>query len=246
MASPLIQAGRWLFRFRSVTPVPVLVGLFFLLWRSRADLGPFGPGGDLALDALGLLCACAGEAVRLYVTGWVPEGTSGQNDRLEASVLNTRGPYAHVRNPLYVGNFFICLGLSLIAADGWAALLGLGFFAFEYFFIVRAEEDFLRGRFQATFDAYCAQVPRWLPRLSAASEGKLREGRFDWRRALKKEHNPMAAWLLGAIALLTWEHVARGGALGPALLIAFTAGGLVVAGFLAVKGWKHGWLKRAT
>lgn len=243
MASPLLAIGRWLFRFRSVTPVPVIVGIAWLLYRSRGVPAGGNPAADLGLDLLGLLFAMLGESLRVYVTGWVPEGTSGQNDRLEASVLNTKGPYAHVRNPLYVGNFFICLGLACIAGDLAPAALGLGFFVFEYFFIVRAEEDFLRSKFGAAFDAYVAQVPRWLPRARPASQGKLREGHFDWRRALKKEHNPGAAWSLGALALFAWEKVARG-ELSPGVLAVLVAtASMVLVFFLSVKGWKHGWLK---
>ena len=155
--SPTLSLGRVLFKFRSVTPLPVLALLVWLLWRSRGAAGPGGPLVDELLDVLGVGLCVLGESLRLYVTGWVPDGTSGQNDRLEAVVLNTRGPYAWVRNPLYVGNLLLVLGLLCVAHEPPVYAVGLAFFFGEYFFIIRAEEDFLRGRFVHAFDDYCAK-----------------------------------------------------------------------------------------
>ncbi len=240
----LTRLGQWLFRYRSVTPLPVIAALTWVLWTQRGADGPGGSTVDTALDFLGVLLALGGEALRFRVVGLVPEGTSGQNNRLEATVLNTRGAYAHVRNPLYVGNLGICLGLFLIAHRPEIYVFGLLFFFGEYFFIIRAEEAFLRSKFGAGFDDYMKQVPRWIPRFTAANDGVLREGGFDWRRALKKEHNPMAAWMTGVLALLGWEAWFRSSSgLTPerlAVLVSIQA--MVLVGFVAVKGWKHGWL----
>lgn len=237
-----LRLGQVLFRLRSLTPVPVLLAGGWLLWRSRGVAGPGGPAVDAAMDALGLGLALAGQALRFGVLGQVPEGTSGQNLTLQASTLNTRGPYARVRNPLYVGNLGIVLGLLCIAHQPWVYALGLGFFFGEYFFIIRAEESFLRGKFGAPFDEYCRKVPRWVPRLTAAWPGELRGGGFDWRRALKKEINPFAAWASGALALFGWQGWARGGSSDGRLWL---LGGLELAVLLAlgaVKVWKKGWL----
>lgn len=238
--SPTLSLGRVLFKFRSITPLPVLGLLVWLLWRSRGQAGPGGFQVDEGLERAGIGMCVLGEALRVYVTGWVPDGTSGQNDRLEAVVLNTRGPYAWVRNPLYVGNLLLVLGLLCIANDPWVYAIGLAFFFGSYFFIIRAEEDFLRGRFVHAFDDYCAKVPRWIPRLSPAFTGSLRDGSFDWRRAIKKEHNPTMAWITGMVALLAWESWARNG-VQPATLGALAAlevGALLA--FIGIKSWKHG------
>jgi hypothetical protein len=196
---------------------------------------------DAALDALGLMVALAGQTLRFYTLGLVPEGTSGQGDRLEAVQLNTKGPYAYVRNPLYLGNLGICLGLMFIAHDVWVYLVGLAFFFGEYFFIIRAEENFLRERFGAGFDLFCSRVRRWVPRLTPADPGALR-ARFDVRRALKKEHNPFTAWATGALLLLAWEQWARGAMTPPRLagLVALQA--VVLTAFAVVKAYKRGWL----
>ncbi|MBS1150207.1 MAG: phospholipid methyltransferase [Myxococcaceae bacterium] len=239
--SPTLSLGRVLFKFRSITPLPVVALLLWLLWRSRGAAGPGGPLVDELLEVTGAGLCVLGESLRLYVTGWVPDGTSGQNDRLEAVVLNTRGPYAFVRNPLYLGNLALVLGLLLVAHDPLVYALGLGFFFGEYFFIIRAEEDFLRGRFAHAFDDYCAKVPRWIPRRSPAFPGALRAGSFDWRRALKKEHNPTMAWITGLVALLAWESWARHGVQPATLGVLATLELGALMAFLGIKSWKHGW-----
>ena len=244
MASTTLSLGRVLFRFRSITPLPVLALLVWLLWRSRGVAGPGGLLVDELLNLAGVGLCILGEALRFYVTGQVPDGTSGQNDRLEAVVLNTRGPYAYVRNPLYVGNLFLVLGLLCVAHDVFVYLAGLAFFFGEYFFIIRAEEDFLRSRFVHAFDDYCAKVPRWIPRLSPAFTGVLRDGGFDWRRGLKKEHNPTMAWVTGVVALLAWESWARNGVQPATLIALLTLEVLALLAFAGIKGWKHQWLKK--
>lgn len=237
-----MDLGRTLFRFRSLTPVPVVFLIAWLLWRSRGVAGAEG-GGWWWL--LGPAVALAGQALRFYVLGLVPEGTSGQGSVIEASTLNTRGPYAYVRNPLYVGNLLIVVGLLLVAQDPWVALVALAFFFGEYFFIIRAEEAFLRSRFGEQFDAWCREVRRWVPRLTPASQGTLRPGGFDWRRALKKEHNPFMAWGTGTLALVAWNAHAAG-TLTPALTAALLAAQVcLTVFFVSVKGWKHKWLKRS-
>jgi hypothetical protein len=200
-------------------------------------------GGDVvdgALKILGVGFAAAGEVLRFWTLGLVPEGTSGQGYAFEASALNTRGPYAYVRNPLYLGNLGICTGLLLIANNAWTYAIGLGFFFAEYFFIIRAEESFLRQKYGRRYEEYMAQVPRWVPRLRPSEPGKLRS-KLDWVRAIKKEHNPFAAWVTAMLLLFGWQLHSRG-ALTPgllALLLSVEVAVLMI--FAAVKAVKRGW-----
>lgn len=222
--------------------MPVIVGCAWVLWVTRAEPGPGGPTVDLALDVVGFALALAGQVLRVYVLGWVPEGTSGQNLSIQASTLNTTGPYAYVRNPLYVGNLGIVLGLASIAHQPWVYLLSLGFFFGEYFFIIRAEEAFLREKFGAAFDEFVRSVPRWVPRLTPARPGALRAGSFDWRRAVKKEINPFSAWTLGAATLFGWQAFSRGHLTVELFAVLVATSSMVLVALLVVKAWKKGWL----
>jgi protein-S-isoprenylcysteine O-methyltransferase Ste14 len=215
--------GRLLFRWRSFTPVPLLGLAALLVWRSRGPASPLWLAGGLAL-------CLAGQALRAWVLGLVQDGTSGQNEKLIAVALNTEGPYALTRNPLYLGNLGICIGLCLIAHDAWLLLLVGALFALQYRFIIAAEEDFLRGRFGTAYEAYSARVPRFWPRLS-----KMAKRPWDFRRILRKEHNPFAAWLALAVVLLWLDHREQ----PRPYIIALAA---IAAAWLSAKAWKHHWL----
>jgi protein-S-isoprenylcysteine O-methyltransferase Ste14 len=214
--------GRVLFRWRSFTPVPLIAIAAVLIWHSRRPASPLWLAGGLLLCGLG-------QALRAWVLGTVQDGTSGQNEKLIAVALNTQGPYSLTRNPLYLGNFLICVGLCLVAHDVWLLLLVSGLFALQYRFIIAAEEGFLRGQFGATFDDYCARVPRFWPALRKPQTTRP----WDFRRALRKEHNPFAAWLAICASLLWLDHRS------PVWLIALA---VIAALWLSVKGWKHRWL----
>ncbi len=242
MASTTLTVGQALFRLRSLTPVPVLLVCGWFIVTGQGAFGPGGPTVDVLFDVLGLVLALLGQVLRFYVLGWVPEGTSGQNLSLKASTLNTTGPYAYVRNPLYVGNLGIVLGLCCLAHHPVVYVLTLTFFFGEYFFIIRAEEDFLRQKFGPAFDAFCAAVPRWVPRFTAANRGALRAGDFDWRRALKKEINPFSAWSLAAIGLWAFELASRGTLSTPLLGLMVSLAAMVLSSLGIVKAWKKGWL----
>jgi protein-S-isoprenylcysteine O-methyltransferase Ste14 len=224
----LPRAGRALFRWRSFTPVLLLAAAVPVLERSRG-------GHHLIWVAIGFALCLLGQALRAWVLGGVPDGTSGQNERLIATDLNTEGPYALTRNPLYLGNLLITLGLCAIAHDPILAALAAILFAAQYRAIIAAEEAFLREKFGARFDEYASRVPRFWPRLRAAAHPR------PWSpaRAFRKEHNPAAAWLALALLLLGWDARAEGRSLAP-YAVALAA---IAAAWLAVKAWKHSWHK---
>lgn len=120
----------------------------FELWR-RAPL-PAAVAWSVVLVVPGLW-------LRGYAAGYVKKNRE----------LTVTGPYAHTRNPLYLGSMLMAAGFAL-ALLSWpfALVLAAGFFAI-YVPVIASEERFLRATFPE-FDAYCRRVPRLLPRLIAA------------------------------------------------------------------------------
>ncbi|HEY0382595.1 MAG TPA: isoprenylcysteine carboxylmethyltransferase family protein [Candidatus Elarobacter sp.] len=123
--------------------------------------------------ATGLPLAFAGEVVRMWAVGY--SGVTTRGDTVTAPALVTAGPYAYVRNPLYVGNFLTAAGFALaftgknsaavravLVGGSLAAMLGV------YAVIVPHEETYLRTTFGPDFDAYCERVPRVVPALEPA------------------------------------------------------------------------------
>jgi protein-S-isoprenylcysteine O-methyltransferase Ste14 len=107
---------------------------------------------------LSLLMVVPGVWLRGYAAGYVRKNTE----------LTRTGPYAHTRNPLYLGSMMIAFGFAG-ASGSWVILVALAaLFAVIYWPTIRSEEAFLREKF-AGFDAYAANVPRLLPRLTPAA-----------------------------------------------------------------------------
>lgn len=122
----------------------------------------------------GVAVAVLGELVRVWAVGY--SGITTRGDRVEAPELVSAGPYAHVRNPLYVGNFITAAGFAFAFTGGDDAVLrtvlivlSLGVMIAVYAIIVPHEERFLAGEFGEAFDRYRRDVPPLLPRLAPAA-----------------------------------------------------------------------------
>jgi len=192
MSSGWVQAGRFSFRYRGLL-LPIAIVL--LLVPSPALMSDPAPAG-----LIGLAIALIGQLVRSANVGMEYIIRGGKDHQVYAEKLVTGGIYAHVRNPMYVGNFLLVLGMS-IASNSWVfLLLGIPIVVLMHKAIVAAEEDFLRNKFGAEFDAYCACAPRWMPRLSGLGE-TLHSMRFNWRRMLVKEYQKPFDWV-AALALV--------------------------------------------
>ena len=195
-----------LFRFRSVTPLPVLVAAVVLSWRAHIFPGPGGALVDATLDVLGVCLSLGGLAVRIATAGFEPDARP-QTRRLAPASLHTRGLYQLTRHPLYFGNALITLGLLLVVHRPEAYLLVIPAFALEYGLFLRAEERALHEAFGSEWERWADTVPMLLPRSRAS--GTFAGQRFDWRSAARREVNAVVAWGVTALTLLGWEWWAR-------------------------------------
>ncbi len=142
--------------------------------------------------AAGAATGLAGEALRLWASGHI--------DKTRA--LATGGPYAHTRNPLYLGSLVMAVGIAVAAASGWAALAVAAYFAAFYPSVMREEARFLRERFAREYADWAAEVPLFLPRLAPAGP---RATSFAWER-VRRNREWRTALALPALAALLWAR----------------------------------------
>jgi protein-S-isoprenylcysteine O-methyltransferase Ste14 len=122
----------------------------FELWRHAPQ--PAAVAWSLALVVPGLW-------LRAYAAGYVKKNRE----------LTVTGPYAHTRNPLYLGSMLIAAGFA-VALLCWPVALALAAgFVVIYIPVIVSEERFLRVAFPE-FDDYCRRVPRLIPRLTPARQ----------------------------------------------------------------------------
>jgi protein-S-isoprenylcysteine O-methyltransferase Ste14 len=139
--------------------------------------------------ALSLALVVPGVLLRAYASGYVKKNRE----------LTMTGPYAHTRNPLYLGSMLIAFGFALAARNIWIAVALAALFAVIYIPVIRGEEEFLRSAFP-DFDVYAARVPRLLTRLTPAKTSDAIPGEFS--SALYRKHREYNA-LIGAAAIYT-------------------------------------------
>lgn len=139
---------------------------------------------------MSLVLVLPGLWLRGYASGYVKKNAE----------LATTGPYAHTRNPLYLGSMLIAFGFAAAAAS-WVILAALAaLFAAIYIPTILGEEAYLREHF-AGFDAYARAVPRLLPRLTPAQLEETSGGeRGGFSLALYRKHREYNA-LMGAGAI---------------------------------------------
>lgn len=179
------QIGGLFFRWRSYLPLfMVLLFLAALPYYRNPFANPHAEKlwelGCLAISLIGL-------SIRFFTVGFVPEGTSGRNTMEQvAASLNTTGMYSMVRNPIYLGNLFIWLGLSLFIKSWWFTTIIVLFFILFYERIIFAEERFLRDKFGGAFLSWAEHTPAFLPKLKNWNPPALP---FSWKSALNREYS---------------------------------------------------------
>lgn len=179
----------WISRWQRVArrirvPLGFLTALLYLfeLWRRSPQ--PRAVAWSLLLIVPGLW-------LRGYASGYVRKNLE----------LTRTGPYAHTRNPLYLGSMLIAAGFAVaLLSLPFALLLAVGFAAI-YIPVIASEERYLRSTFPG-FDGYCRQVPRLIPRLTPA-EAPAGASRGGFSFGLYRKHREYNALLGAAILYLS-------------------------------------------
>lgn len=230
----ILRIGNFFFRYRNGL-FPAVYVLLFL------------PGRPLFADyrlaaLLGLVVAASGQVLRMVTVGLEYIIRGGRSRQVYAEQLVQGGVYAYCRNPLYVGNALILLGVGL--ASNSALFLGVAvpFFAFAYGTIIAAEESYLHQKFGRQYGDYCRRVHRFLP---SRPTGGPPAGvpRFNWRRVITAEYGSAFLWIAGLLLVTLknalWDRRIRADSLLVEVLLVslvVVSLGYIVARFLKKSG----------
>jgi protein-S-isoprenylcysteine O-methyltransferase Ste14 len=145
------RIGEFLFGIRSYTPLPLVLVVLFFAQTSRLTF------------LIGFPFILLGEALRLWGVAYAGEYTRARDVNIPQLV--TDGPYAFIRHPLYVGNFFLVMGFCVVgwAWMPWMLLVAFVLFWIQYYFIIRVEEEHLTEAFGEEYGSYRASVPKYIP-----------------------------------------------------------------------------------
>lgn len=189
----LKQQGDLLFKYRSYFPLLLLVfGLALLLLGALNGGLQTQPGYVNWLEKAAIFVSLFGLAIRVNVVGFSAKNTSGRNTSRGqvADMLNTRGVYSITRNPLYIGNYFMWLGIAMLTGNLWFIVVFSLIFWIYYERIIFAEEEFLRQKFGDPYLQWAARTPIFIP---TRLKWKRSESQFLWKKVLKQEKNGFLA-----------------------------------------------------
>ncbi|MDR3665502.1 MAG: isoprenylcysteine carboxylmethyltransferase family protein [Ignavibacteriaceae bacterium] len=164
------------FKYRSYTPIPFIIIMIFY------------HDSNIWSIITGLIVASSGEFLRLWGVSW-----AGSETRTTGSVGGTyliiKGPFGHLRNPLYLGNILMYTGIGIMsfAIFPWLQLVGLFFFSLQYHLIIKEEEEYLKNTFGKQYDDYVSNVPRIIPRLTSYKVSNILQPGFSWKVGLRSE-----------------------------------------------------------
>lgn len=178
-----------IFKYRSYTPIPFLILMLIFENASVTSL------------VVGFAIALIGELIRLWGVSW-----AGSETRTTGGVGGTylviSGPFAHVRNPLYVGNILMYLGLGIMSMSlfPYLQIVAILFFIMQYQFIVKEEEGFLIKKFGTDYQKFLQNVPRFFPRITKFKDASIPQPNYSLSVGLKSETRTLQAF--GVVALL--------------------------------------------
>jgi len=140
----------------------------------------------------GLPVAFAGLALRAWAAGHLEKNQT----------LAQSGPYAHVRNPLYLGTLTVAAGFAIASRRWELGLLFAVVFGLIYLPVVELEEQHLRKLFPS-YEEYARRVPKLVPRLTPATGGASKQFHWELYR-YNREYEALGGFLMGT-ALLLWK-----------------------------------------
>lgn len=183
--------GKFFFKYRSYTPLPFLIPL--LLYARPT----------ITTIAIGLVFILIGEIIRFWGVSYAGSETR-TTGKPGASNLITQGPFAFVRNPLYIGNIFLYFGVSIMSNSlvPYLQIVSILYFVFQYYFIILEEEAELKIIFGEKYKHYFENVNRFLPKFSPYNAEKRSKKNKDLKAAYISEKRTFQSIFISIIMIV--------------------------------------------
>ena len=184
-----LDLRRLVFKYRSYTPLPFLILMLIFAKPTSASL------------ISGFAVVLIGEAIRLWGVS-IAGSETRTTGKVGGTYLITNGAFAYVRNPLYVGNMVMYLGVGImsLALFPWLLIVAAAFFYIQYAMIVSQEEEYLAATFAEQYKHYAAHVGRFFPRLSPYQSLTPHAKQLNWQEGFASERRTIQA--IGLVTLL--------------------------------------------
>ena len=171
------------FKFRSYSPIPFLI--LMLLFQKATPVSL----------VVGFAVAMLGEFFRFWGVAYAGSETR-RTGEVGATYLVISGAFAHLRNPLYLGNMLMYLGIGIMsyALFPYLQIVALAFFMWQYYVIIKEEEGFLVQKYGKAYEDYRAAVPKLIPSFTAYPNIGIEQPPFNPKAGLKSEMRTLQAF----------------------------------------------------
>ena len=196
----LEKQGNFLFKYRGQFPLVLFVlAIPFLYWTEAV-----GHFYQSACTILAVILSVIGFVIRAYTIGTTPKGTSGRNTQTQlAEQLNTTGIYSLVRHPLYLGNYFMWIGIVVFSFNLYFVIVVSLLYIIYYERIMFAEERFLEKQFGQSFLDWSSQKPAFIPSFSNYQKSDVP---FSLTSVLRREYSGVLATVIGFAYVFVVRH----------------------------------------
>ncbi len=166
---------------KKIRRVPIFIGAFLLVVFARPN-----PVGMI----IGIILTVVGEGIRIWAAGHLQKN----------EILTTTGPYAYVKNPLYIGTILITTGFCIFADNIYFLTAATFAFCFHYIpYKKRVEGDRLKKIFGSQFEDYDQKVPEYIPRWTPYSKEK---GSWQFKCFIENSEEGILLIIIAGIVLI--------------------------------------------
>lgn len=191
----LENSGNTLFKYRGQIPVILFILAVPVIYFTDYSYIFSEDITYWILMGVAILLSLLGQVIRAIAIGTANKNTSGRNTKEQvAEALNTKGIYSTMRHPLYVGNYFMWIGIVVFTANIWFVLaVSLAFWLY-YERIMFAEERFLERKFGKDYLDWSLKVPAFWPSFKNYIPSPIS---FSMKTILRREYSGVTATIIG-------------------------------------------------
>jgi len=189
--------GNTLFKFRGQIPVVLFILAVPAIYFTDVSCIMKSDEWYYILTGVAIAMSLLGQVIRAIAIGTSNKNTSGRNTQEQvAEALNTKGIYSTVRHPLYLGNYFMWIGIVCFTFNIWFIVIVSLLFWIYYERIMFAEERFLERKFGESYVNWSMGVPSFWPSMKNYQKGAIS---FSMKTIMRREYAGITATTLGFI-----------------------------------------------
>lgn len=193
----LEKNGNFLFKYRGQIPVVLFLMAIPAIYFTDYEFLNGNESSKMILTIVAALISFSGQVIRAIAIGTSNKHTSGRNTKEQvAEALNTKGIYSTVRHPLYLGNYFMWIGIVVYTFNIWFVLVISLMFWLYYERIMFAEERFLERKFGDSYVNWSMKVPAFWPSFKNYEKTPIP---FSMKTIMRREYSGITATILGFV-----------------------------------------------